>query len=87
MTPENHENRLKRMKMRAWRRGIREMDLILGPYADTHIGDLEIRDLELFDQLLKENDHDLMGWITGAKPVPVKYTEVVTALSKHAETI
>lgn len=87
MTTESHENRLKRMKMRAWRRGIREMDLILGPYADTHIADFDAPDLDLFDLLLEEYDHDLMGWITGALPAPAKYSALIKLLSRHAETI
>ena len=51
---ETHEARIKRMKMRSWRRGIREMDLILGPYADAKLEQFDAAALDLFDTLLEE---------------------------------
>lgn len=69
--PESESNlsdsaaiRLRRLRMRAWRRGIREMDLILGPFADTALSRLSGADLDLFESLLEENDHDLYKWIS-----------------------
>lgn len=56
--------RLKRLTMRSWRRGTKEMDLILGPFADTELAGLTESELDLFEMLLEENDHDLYGWIT-----------------------
>lgn len=68
---ETPEDRLKRMKMRAWRRGTKEMDLVLGPYADAHLALLTPERLDLFDLILAENDQDLMAWILGnAAPPP-----------------
>jgi len=63
---ETHEARIKRMKMRSWRRGIREMDLILGPYADAKLEQFDAAALDLFDTLLEENDQDLYPWFSGA---------------------
>jgi antitoxin CptB len=60
---ETAEARLKRMTMRSWRRGTKEMDLILGPFADRHLAALSEPDLAIYDQLLQENDQDLMAWI------------------------
>ncbi len=54
----------RRRSLRAWRRGTREMDLILGPFADARLSDLPASDRALFDRLLAENDHDLYQWIT-----------------------
>ena len=68
---ETAEARLKRMAMRSWRRGTKEMDLVLGPWSDAHLAGLSAERLELYDQLLAENDQDLMACILGqqaAKP-------------------
>jgi antitoxin CptB len=71
MMAETHESRLKRMKMRSWRRGTKEMDLVLGPWADANLETLSPEKLELFELLLAENDQDLMAWIFGqADPKP-----------------
>ena len=68
---ETDEARLKRMKMRSWRRGTKEMDLVLGPWADANLETLSPEKLELFELLLAENDQDLMAWIFGqADPKP-----------------
>lgn len=70
MTVETAEARLKRMKMRSWRRGTKEMDLVLGPWADAHLAGLTPERLDLYDRLLTENDQDLMAWILGTAPAP-----------------
>lgn len=64
------ENRRKRARFRSWHRGMREMDLILGPFADARIHALTGEDLEQYERLLDIPDADLLGWITGARPVP-----------------
>jgi len=74
---ETHEHRLKRMRMRSWRRGTKEMDLILGPFADTRLGDLERGELDLFDRLLNENDHDIYQWMSGQQPAPAEFAALV----------
>ena len=68
---ETDEDRLKRMRMRAWRRGTKEMDLVLGPFADVHLGTLSAAELEAFEAVLAEQDQDLMAWVFGqAAPKP-----------------
>lgn len=63
-TMETPENRLKRLHMRSWRRGMKEMDLILGHFADDHLADLSTDDLNLYERMLGENDQDLYLWVT-----------------------
>ena len=70
MATESAEARLKRMAMRSWRRGTKEMDLILGPFADAHLAAMSGEDLDLYDALLAENDQDLMAWILGQSAPP-----------------
>ena len=61
---EAPDQRLKRMAMRSWRRGTKEMDLILGPFSDARLGAFDATALDLYDALLAENDQDLYPWIT-----------------------
>ncbi len=57
--------RLKRARMRAWRRGMREMDLILGGFIDTNTENLTAERIESFEGLLACRDQDLYAWISG----------------------
>lgn len=75
--PEPRENRLRRLTMRSQRRGIREMDLILGPYAQAHLSAMAEADLTLYEALLAENDQDLYSWATRAAPVPARYAALL----------
>lgn len=64
------DDRRKRLLFRCWHRGIREMDLILGRFADAEIanlGDVEMDDLE---RLLEIPDQDMYAAITGQQPLP-----------------
>ncbi|MDO5648952.1 succinate dehydrogenase assembly factor 2 [Paracoccus sp. (in: a-proteobacteria)] len=61
---ESPEHRLKRLHMRSWRRGMKEMDLILGRFADDHLANLDAETLAIYEELLTENDQDLYLWVT-----------------------
>lgn len=80
---ETAQNRLKRLRMRSWRRGIKEMDLILGPWADAKLSDLGPDDLALYDALLSENDQDLYQWVTGQSTPPPQFSELLARISKN----
>ena len=83
---ETAEARLKRMAMRSWRRGTKEMDLVLGPFADAHLAGLSDEDLDLYDALLEENDQDLMAWILGQSAPPTALAKLLTRITAFAET-
>ncbi|MDD7970775.1 succinate dehydrogenase assembly factor 2 [Roseinatronobacter alkalisoli] len=70
MTLSPEQARLKMLRMRSWRRGMKEMDLILGPFADAHLDRLTGPELDAYDRLLAENDQDLYLWVTGAQTAP-----------------
>ncbi|MGI1663070.1 succinate dehydrogenase assembly factor 2 [Palleronia sp. KMU-117] len=78
------EIRLKRLKIRAWRRGTKEMDLVLGPFCDDEAASLSEPELDLFEALLAENDHDLYGWVTGQAPVPDRFAPLIGRIARHA---
>ena len=64
--------RLGRIKFRAWRRGFREADLILGPFADRFAPTMTVSELDHFEALLDEPDRDLYAWIVGTDPAPAR---------------
>ncbi len=75
MTP-----RLSKLKYRAWRRGFLEADLILGPFADRRLETLTPAELDDFELLLDQPDHDLYGWIVGQSQAPAPYACRVLSL-------
>lgn len=79
---ETPEARIKRMKIRSWRRGIKEMDLILGPYADAQLATMSDAELDEFDALLKENDQDLYQWVSGQATPPAHFAGLVARLGQ-----
>ena len=81
---ETPEARLKRMVMRSWRRGTKEMDLVLGPYAEAHLGHMTLAALDAYDALLAENDQDLMAWMLGQKPAPALHAGLIATLRGFA---
>ncbi|OSP56291.1 succinate dehydrogenase assembly factor 2 [Pseudoruegeria sp. SK021] len=83
MLIETPDARLKRLKMRSMRRGIKEMDLILSRFADDRLGDFSDADLTLYDAFLSENDHDLYGWVSGQHVAPEHYAALVKQIAQH----
>ena len=73
MTSEAPETRLKRLHMRSIRRGTKEMDILLMRFAEAHLRDLSSAELDLYEDLLSENDQDLYAWISGQAPAPSRY--------------
>jgi antitoxin CptB len=86
MAEETAEVRRKRLTMRAWRRGTKEMDLILGPWAEAHLDGLAPDRLALFERLLEENDQDLMAWIFGQAPAPEALAGFLAEIAGFART-
>ncbi|WP_126977103.1 FAD assembly factor SdhE [Frigidibacter oleivorans] len=83
---ESPDARLKRMRMRSWRRGTKEMDLILGPWADARLAGMDGPTLDLYDRLLEENDQDLYPWITGAAEPPAWIAPLLAEIGAFARS-
>jgi antitoxin CptB len=64
------ETRRRRLRFRAWHRGIRETDLIMGRFADAFIETFTVDDMADFERLLEIPDRDVLDWVTGAASVP-----------------
>lgn len=68
------KERLGRIVFRAWRRGFREADLVLGPFAEQVGPTLAADELDLLEALLAEDDdHRLYAWIIGSEPTPPEH--------------
>ncbi|MGV8929145.1 MAG: succinate dehydrogenase assembly factor 2 [Brevundimonas sp.] len=82
MTDNSDQTRLARARFRAWRRGFREADLVLGPFVDQVGPTLDANELDALEALLAEDDdHRLYAWIIGTEPTPSEHdTAVMTRI-------
>lgn len=62
--------RRRRILFRCWHRGIREMDLVLGQFAEAEIANLSEAELDELERIMAEEDNDLVKWVTGAEEIP-----------------
>ncbi len=67
------ENRRKKLKFRAWRRGFREMDLLIGSFAEATLESLDTAGLDEFERLLGVQDWEVYAWLIGQEPVPPQH--------------
>jgi antitoxin CptB len=72
-TPSPQEARLKRVHFRAWHRGTREADYMIGCYFDAFHKGWSEEQLVWFEKLIEEEDVDIMGWALGSLSVPEEY--------------
>jgi antitoxin CptB len=70
MTMTELEKTRKRLHFRAWHRGTKESDLLLGRFADQNLASMSLEDLADFEQILDRIDPELIDWLTGREPVP-----------------
>lgn len=75
------ETRRHRLQFRSWHRGTKELDLILGPFADATLAGMSDAELDQYEALLTEPDPDVYDWVAGRAPVPAHCdTDVVRRL-------
>ena len=65
-----HDARLRKLRFRAWHRGFREADLIIGQFADRELEAMSGAELDEFEALLEQPDQDLYAWIVGQAAAP-----------------
>lgn len=66
-------DRLRRLKFRAWHRGTREADYMIGCFFDRHHAGWDAYEIALFERLVDEDDVEIMAWALGTAPVPAAY--------------
>lgn len=85
---DENETRLRRLRMRSWRRGMKEMDLILGPFSDGPLATLPEDQIARYEVLMGENDQDLYRWITariaGREEGPEALAPVLDVIANYA---
>jgi len=79
---EGLDVRRRKLLFRAWRRGVREMDLIVGRFADAHIDTLDEAALDDFERLIEAPNAELYAWVIGAGNIPADYDTTVLAKLK-----
>lgn len=77
--PDHDPVRLKRLYFRSRHRGTKELDALLGRFAERYLGSLTAAELDQYEALLAESDPDLFNWITGSMPPPSAYDTGVLA--------
>ncbi|MGS4883898.1 MULTISPECIES: FAD assembly factor SdhE [unclassified Roseibium] len=69
----SRDARRKKILFRCWHRGMKEMDLLLGGFANAKIDELNEDELRELEHLLTAHDQDLYAWMTGRKPLPAEW--------------
>ena len=74
---EGLDERRRKLLFRAWRRGVREMDLIVGRFADVYIDKFDEPSLDQFERLIEVPNAELYAWVTGDETAPVEHDSAV----------
>ncbi len=69
----DRETRLKRLRFRAWHRGVKEADLMIGGFFDAHGAGWSDAEILWFEDFLEEQDVDIMAWAMGTAEVPARW--------------
>ena len=72
-TSDGLDVRRRRLLFRAWRRGVRETDLIVGRFADAYIEKFDDGALDDFERLIEVPNASLYAWVVGSEAVPTDY--------------
>jgi antitoxin CptB len=87
MMRESVTVRRKRLLYRSRYRGRLESDLLFGRFADRHLPSLNAMQLDHYEALLRESDHELLAWICGRQPVPERHDHDVFLLLRSSRLI
>jgi antitoxin CptB len=69
----DRQHRLKRLRFRAWHRGTKEADLLIGGFFDRYGASWSEAEIDWYETLLEEQDVDIMAWAIGACAVPARF--------------
>ena len=74
---EHQEKVKKRLKIRSWRRGMKETDLLLGKFFDKTVNTLSLCELRCYERLLLEDDQNIFAWISRKNKVPDEFLGII----------
>lgn len=72
----------KRILIRSWRRGTKELDLILGKFSNNNVSKLEMTELDLYEQLLSNDDYVIYNWLFGKEEIPKIFSSLIKQIQK-----
>ena len=78
----DRETRLKRLRFRAWHRGTREADMLIGGFFDARSAGWSDAEIGLVEDMLEEQDVDIMAWAIGMAECPERYRGSILAALK-----
>jgi antitoxin CptB len=81
------KNRLARLKFRAWHRGTREADYMIGGFFDRYHATWSEADAAWFEALIEEDDIDIMAWALGTQTVPEAYAGALMAAMQRLDYV
>jgi antitoxin CptB len=80
-------SRLARIRFRAWHRGTREADYMIGCYFDRFHADWSADDLNWFETLIEEDDHDILAWALKTQDVPERFAGKLIARMQQLDYV
>ena len=72
----------KRLSIRSWRRGTKELDLILGQFSDKNLIELKISDLNLYEELLSNDDYLIYNWLFNKEESPKIFESLIKRIQE-----
>ena len=72
----------KRLIIRSWRRGTKELDLILGTFSDNNVRKFEMTELDLYEQLLSNDDYVIYDWLFGKEESPKIFYNLIKQIQE-----
>ena len=76
----------KKLSIRSWRRGTKELDLILGRFSDEYITKFELSELEMYERLLSKDDHLIYSWLFEKQETPRIFSSLVKKIQKSMDS-
>ena len=86
-TMDDLDFRQRRLAFRAWHRGTREADLMIGGFADRYAASWGIAEIDWFEALLEQQDVDIMAWAIGKTAVPERFQGAQMAAMQRLDYI
>jgi antitoxin CptB len=87
MEAMDRDTRLKRLRFRAWHRGVREADMLVGGYFDRWHEGWDEAETTWFEALLEEQDVDILAWAMGTAALPERWRGEMMARLQAADFI
>jgi antitoxin CptB len=83
----NRDERMKRLRFRAWHRGTREADLMIGGFFDAAASGWDEQAVAWFEALIEEQDVDIMAWAIGTAAPPERFEGELMRRLRHVNYI